>query len=135
MRKPLKVMAVLNLHAEASALAVQFAMPDSDIPTLRMPVDTAILSYEFAQSRGHGSKELRLSSKHTQSDMLKMVNDMMSRACTGLMSNATLLSRLKVRRHHSIAGQWMNGSADSMPMARPHHQIWTRIWHECERYW
>ena len=76
---------------------MQFVIPHSDIPTLRMPTDTALLPYELAQSQGPNSKELRLSSKHTQSDMLKMVNDMMSRACTGLMTNATLLSGLKVR--------------------------------------
>ena len=93
-------------------------MPDADIPTLRMPATTAILPYEFAQSRGPGSKELRLSSKHTQSDMLKMVNDMMSRACTGLMTNATLLSGLKVGRHRCTAGSFMNGSADGYLMAQ-----------------
>ena len=93
-------------------------MPDADIPTLRMPATTAILPYEFAQSRGPGSKELRLSSKHTQSDMLKMVNDMMSRACTGLMTDATLLSRLKVGRHRCTAGRSMNGSAEGYFMAQ-----------------
>ena len=93
-------------------------MPDADTPTLRMPATTAILSYEFAQSRGPGSKELRLSSKHTQSDMLKMVNDMMSRACTGLMTNATLLSGLKVGLHRCIASRMVKGSAESHLMAQ-----------------
>ena len=108
-------------------------MPDADIPTLRMPASTTILSYEFAQSRGPGSKELRLSSKHTQSDMLKMVNDMMSRACTGLMTNATLLSGLKVGRHHCIASRFMIAVQRSMLMACPLHQIWNSIWPEWER--
>ena len=93
-------------------------MPDVDIPTLRMPATTAILPYEFAQSRGPGSKELRLSSKHTQSDMLKMVNDMMSRACAGLMTNATLLSGLKVGCHHCIASCSIDGSAENYVMAQ-----------------
>lgn len=77
---------------------MQYVAPESDLASLRMPSSTMVLTYAMkAPENGPHDKEFRLGSKQTMRTTIILLETMLSRACTGMMTNTTLLGLLKVK--------------------------------------
>ena len=86
-------------------LALQYLVPESDIEGFRIPRDAATSSYEMVSAgTGPQDKEFRLSSKLSMPSIITSLEGMLGRACTGMMTNTTLLGLLKVRQ----SGQFLS---------------------------
>lgn len=74
-------------------------MPESDIEGFRIPRGAVTCSYEMASvGNGPQDKEFRLSSKRSMPSIITSLEAMLGRACSGMMTNTTLLGLLRVRQ-------------------------------------
>lgn len=86
-------------------LALQYLVPESDIEGFRIPRDAVTSSYEMVSAgTGPQDKEFRLSSEPSMPSIITSLEGMLGRACTGMMTNTTLLGLLKVRQ----SGQFLS---------------------------
>ena len=69
--------------------------PDSDVGPFRLS-GAPVLSYTIFPAGEGTEKEFRLSSKRSMASIITKLEDLMSRACIGMMSNSTLLDQIKV---------------------------------------
>ena len=84
---------------------MQLLAAESDIGHFRLP-EARVLSYGILPAGKHLEKEFRLSSKRGMASIVKSLEDMLSRACMGLMTNSTLLAELKVSQKVSQGRQY-----------------------------
>ena len=78
-------------------MCVQLVAPESDVGPFRLS-GAPILSYGIVPAEDGPGTEFRLSSKRSMATIITQLEDLMSRACIGMMTNATLLEQIKVSR-------------------------------------
>ncbi len=78
-------------------VCMQLVAPDSDVGPFKLS-GAPILSYGVLPAEDGPGTEFRLSSKRSMATIITQLEDLMSRACTGMMTNVTLLEQIKVSR-------------------------------------
>ena len=76
-------------------MCVQLVAPDSDVGPFKLS-GAPVLSYGILPKEDGPGTEFRLSSKRSMATIITQLEDLMSRACTGMMTNSTLLEQIKV---------------------------------------
>lgn len=78
---------------------MQLVAPESDVGPFRLS-GAPVLSYGIVPAAKDVRDDFRLSSKLSMAAIIPKLEDMMSRACTGMMTNSTLLKQIKVSQMH-----------------------------------
>ena len=80
-------------------MCTQLVAPESDVGPFRLS-GAPVLSYEIVPAAKDQGTEFRLSSKQSMANIIPKLEDLMSRACTGMMNNSSLLEQIKVSQMH-----------------------------------
>jgi len=77
---------------------MQFVAAESDVDAFKLPATgKPVLSYEIVPVGDSPlDKEFRLGSQRSMASIITSLEEMLARACTGMMTNSTLLDALKV---------------------------------------
>ena len=83
---------------------MQFVEAESDVDAFKLPATgKSVLSYEIVPPGDSPlDKEFRLGSQRSMASIITSLEEMLARACTGMMTNLTLLHALKVSHELSL---------------------------------